>query len=60
MSARVPSFCPATGGDHDWRYASHAPGWRLGDTCAICQSCKLRTVTHRATDAEMARMRSAQ
>jgi hypothetical protein len=32
------------GGDHDWRYASHAPGWKLGDKCVICQRCKRRKV----------------
>lgn len=29
---------------HDWRYASHAPGWKLGDDCVMCERCKIRRV----------------
>jgi hypothetical protein len=29
---------------HDWRYASYAPGWKVGDTCVICEKCGIRKV----------------
>ena len=37
---RYMSRCPVTDGDHDWRYASNAPGWVTGDDCARCQQCQ--------------------
>lgn len=30
---------------HDWRYASDAPGWVIGDDCVICQNCGLRAIS---------------
>lgn len=36
--------CPVDDKPHDWRYASHAPGWRLGDLCVSCQKCGLRAI----------------
>ena len=36
--------CPVDMKPHDWRYASHAPGWELGDSCAWCQRCGLRCI----------------
>jgi hypothetical protein len=38
--------CPATSmqGPHDWRYASSAPGWRIGDACARCQQCQMQGI----------------
>ena len=37
---RYMSRCPVTDRDHDWRYASNAPGWVIGDDCARCQKCQ--------------------
>ena len=37
---RYLSPCLATDKDHDWRYASNAPGWVIGDDCARCQNCQ--------------------
>ena len=34
------SRCPVDWKDHDWRYASNAPGWLIGDDCARCQKCQ--------------------
>lgn len=36
--------CPVTMRAHDWRYASHAPGRKAGDICALCQDCKQRAI----------------
>lgn len=41
---RYMSRCPVTDKDHDWRYASHAPGWINGDDCAFCQDCEQRAI----------------
>ena len=38
--------CPATAMQepHDWRYASSAPGWLIGDACARCQRCEAQGI----------------
>ena len=38
--------CPATAmrKRHDWRYASDAPGWRVGDDCARCERCQMKGI----------------
>jgi hypothetical protein len=38
--------CPATAykEPHDWRYASSAPGWYVGDACARCERCQLQGI----------------
>lgn len=46
--------CPATQKAHDWRHATDAPGWRVGDVCVRCQVCQLKAIdaeaSSRATD----------
>jgi hypothetical protein len=37
--------CPVDMKPHDWRYASHAPGYEIGDICASCQKCHLRAIS---------------
>ena len=41
---RYLSRCPVTDKDHDWRYASDAPGWLIGDECARCQQCQQKAI----------------
>lgn len=41
--------CPATYRAHDWRYASDAPGWRIGDDCVRCECCQLKAIFPRTT-----------
>ena len=36
--------CPVNDKAHDWRYASDAPGWKLGDDCARCERCQLKGI----------------
>ena len=40
--------CPATAMSmrHDWRYASHAPGWRVMDDCVRCERCGIRAIVN--------------
>ena len=35
---------------HDWRAASNAPGWVIGDDCVICQNCQLRAIASSERD----------
>lgn len=37
--------CSKTLKAHDWRYASYAPGWLIGDGCVLCQDCKVRGIS---------------
>lgn len=36
--------CLATFKAHDWRHATDAPGWKLGDGCVRCQDCQLKAI----------------
>ena len=42
--------CPVDDKPHDWRYASHAPGYEIGDTCVLCQKCHLRAIARVAQE----------
>jgi hypothetical protein len=37
-------MCFATGQSHDWRHATNAPGWMIGDECVRCQECQLKAI----------------
>lgn len=36
--------CPVSGIEHDWRKATDAPGWKVGDECVRCQACQLKAI----------------
>lgn len=38
------SRCPATYKNHDWRHATDAPGWKIGDECVRCQACQMKAI----------------
>ncbi len=42
--------CPATGREHDWRHATDAPGWHIGDECVRCETCQLKAIDIRPKD----------
>lgn len=42
--AEYGRMCPATYKEHDWRHATDAPGWRVGDACVRCQECQLKAI----------------
>lgn len=42
--AEYAKSCPAALTPHDWRHATDAPGWRLGDECVRCQACQLKAI----------------
>ncbi len=31
--------CPVNMKEHDWRHATDAPGWRIGDETVRCECC---------------------
>ncbi len=52
---RYLSRCPVIDKDHDWRYASDAPGWLTGDECARCEKCQQKAIKPlEATDGQAA------
>ncbi len=36
--------CLVTNKPHDWRHATDAPGWEVGDECVRCQDCQLKAI----------------
>lgn len=40
--------CPATYKQHDWRHATDAPGWLIGDDCVRCEACQLKAIAPEA------------
>lgn len=39
--------CPSTMKPHDWRHATDAPGWHVGDECVRCQICQQKAIQPR-------------
>lgn len=46
--AQYAKPCPVTMKPHDWRHATDAPGWKIGDECVRCEKCGLKAIA-RAT-----------
>lgn len=44
--------CPSTLKAHDWRHATDAPGWRVGDECVRCQECQRKAIMPTQADAK--------
>lgn len=48
--------CPVTYHRHDWRMATDAPGWKLGDYCVRCENCKQKAIVPTRQDQKLSRV----